>query len=63
MNKAKKFLPILLSFTMLSACTASENPSDTTTSATSEIVTTTEAATEEVLPEGTVYAEFTDGMD
>ena len=61
MNRIKKFLPVLLSLAMLTACTANEEPAETTTAAT-EAVTTTEAVTEEALPEGAVYAEFTDGM-
>ena len=61
MNKTKKFLPLLLSFMMLTACAAEQEPAVTTASA-SEAVTTTEAVIEEELPEGTVYAEFTDGM-
>lgn len=61
MNKVKRILPVLLSLAMLSACKADEEIAKTTAS-TSEIVTTTEAVHEETLPEGAVYAEFTDGM-
>lgn len=61
MDKIKKLIPVLLSLTMLSACKADEEIAKTTAS-TSEIVTTTEAVPEETLPEGAVYAEFTDGM-
>lgn len=62
MNKIKKLFPVLLSFAMLTACTAEDKPAETTTASTSEIVTTTETVPEETLPEGTVYTEFTDGM-
>lgn len=71
MNKIKKLLPVLLSLATLTACTANEEPAETTaetTAATTVAVTTTEAVTitevapEEVMPEGVVYAEFTNGM-
>ena len=61
MDRIKKLLPVLISLSMLASCTDSQEPAETT-AATSEIITTTEAVPEEVLPEGAVFAQFSDGV-
>ena len=65
--KTKKFIPLLLSAIMLSACAkAEETPAATTAASTTAPETTTTVATEaevsEEIPEGHAYAEFTNGM-
>ncbi len=59
MNRIKKLLPVILSLTMLTACT---KESAQTASSASETNTSTEAVTENASPTGSIYVEFTNGM-
>lgn len=62
MKIVKRFMPILLSLAMLSACTANEETADSTSASTSENVTATESSADEELSASSVYVEFTNGM-
>lgn len=66
MRKLNKFIPLLITAAVFSACSANDEAAATTTAATTATQVTTTAAAEtepvEAIPEGHVYAEFTDGM-
>lgn len=62
MKKINKFIPLLIAVALLTACSQTEEQPTVTTAETTAVSTTVPETTAVEVPEGHVYAEFSNGM-